>query len=48
MEPGSFTTVRLSLTVTEEYAQGGKLYAILALNEEGVAEGVEHLPVVKE
>jgi hypothetical protein len=25
-----------------------QLYAILALNEKGVAEGLEHLPVVKE
>jgi hypothetical protein len=25
-----------------------KLYAVLALNENGVAEGLEHLPVVKE
>jgi len=25
-----------------------KLYAVLALNENGVAEGIEHLPVVKE
>ena len=28
--------------------KGCKLYAILALNERGVAEGLEHLPVVKE
>jgi hypothetical protein len=28
--------------------KGFKLYAILALNEKGVAEGLEHLPVVKE
>jgi hypothetical protein len=28
--------------------KGCKLYAILALNEKGVAEGLEHLPVVKE
>jgi hypothetical protein len=48
MEPGSFPKVRLFLTVTEEYAQGCKLYEILALNEKGVAEGLEHLPVVKE
>jgi hypothetical protein len=32
----------------EDYVQGGKLYAILALNEKGVVEGLEHLPVVKE
>jgi hypothetical protein len=28
--------------------KGCKLYAILALNEKGVAEGLEHLPVVRE
>jgi hypothetical protein len=28
--------------------QGRKLHAILALNDKGVAEGLEHLPVVKE
>jgi hypothetical protein len=28
--------------------KGCKLYAILALNEKGVVEGLEHLPVVKE
>jgi hypothetical protein len=28
--------------------KGCKLYAILALNEKGVAQGLEHLPVVKE
>jgi hypothetical protein len=28
--------------------KGCKIYAILALNEKGVAEGLEHLPVVKE
>ena len=28
--------------------KGCKLYVILALNEKGVAEGLEHLPVVKE
>jgi hypothetical protein len=28
--------------------KGWKIYAILALNEKGVAEGLEHLPVVKE
>jgi hypothetical protein len=47
MEPGSFPKVPLFLIVTEEYAQGCKFYEILALNEKGVAEGLEHLPVVK-
>ena len=28
--------------------KGSELYAILVLNEKGVAEGLEHLPVVKE
>jgi hypothetical protein len=28
--------------------KGCKIYAILVLNEKGVAEGLEHLPVVKE
>jgi hypothetical protein len=28
--------------------KGCKLYAILALNEKGVAEGLEYLPVVRE
>jgi hypothetical protein len=28
--------------------KGCKLYAILALNEKGVVEGLEHLPVVRE
>jgi hypothetical protein len=28
--------------------KGCKLYAILVLNEKGVVEGLEHLPVVKE
>jgi hypothetical protein len=28
--------------------KGCKLYVILALNEKGVAEGLEHLPVVRE
>jgi hypothetical protein len=27
---------------------GCKIYAILALNEKGVVEGLEHLPVVRE
>ena len=28
--------------------KGCKLYAILALNEKGLAEGLEHLPVVRD
>ena len=28
--------------------KGCKLYSILALNEKGVAEGLEHLPVARE
>jgi hypothetical protein len=28
--------------------KGCKLYAILGLNEKGVADGLEHLPVVRE
>jgi hypothetical protein len=28
--------------------KGCKIYAILALNKKGVAEGLEHLPVVRE
>ena len=28
--------------------KGCRLYAVLALNEKGVAEGLEHIPVVKE
>jgi hypothetical protein len=28
--------------------KGCKLYVILALNEKGVAESLEHLPMVKE
>ena len=28
--------------------KGCKIYAILALNEKGVAKGIEHLPVVRE
>jgi hypothetical protein len=48
MEPGSIPEVRLFLTVTKSMRKGCKLYAILALNEKGVAEGLEHLPVVKE
>jgi hypothetical protein len=37
-----------SLHLRKSMRKGCKLYAILALNEKGVAEGLEHLPVVKE
>jgi hypothetical protein len=37
-----------SLQLRKSMRKGCKLYAILALNEKGVAEGLEHLPVVKE
>jgi hypothetical protein len=37
-----------SLQLWKSMRKGCKLYAILALNEKGVAEGLEHLPVVKE
>jgi hypothetical protein len=37
-----------SLQLQKSMYKGCKLYAILALNEKGVAEGIEHLPVVKE
>jgi hypothetical protein len=37
-----------SLQLRKSRHKGCKLYAILALNEKGVAEGLEHLPVVKE
>jgi hypothetical protein len=37
-----------SLQLQKSMHKGCKLYAILALNEKGVAEGLEHLPVVKE
>jgi hypothetical protein len=37
-----------SLQLQKSMRKGCKLYAILALNEKGVAEGLEHLPVVKE
>ena len=37
-----------SLQLWKSMHKGCKLYAILALNEKGVAEGLEHLPVVKE
>jgi hypothetical protein len=37
-----------SLQLRKSMRKGCKLYAIPALNEKGVAEGLEHLPVVKE
>jgi hypothetical protein len=37
-----------SLQLRKSMRKGCKLYAILALNEKGVAEGLEHLPMVKE
>jgi hypothetical protein len=37
-----------SLQLRKSMRKGCKLYAILVLNEKGVAEGLEHLPVVKE
>jgi hypothetical protein len=37
-----------SLQLRKSMHKGCKLYAILALNEKGVTEGLEHLPVVKE
>jgi hypothetical protein len=37
-----------SLQLRKSMRKGCNLYAILALNEKGVAEGLEHLPVVKE
>jgi hypothetical protein len=37
-----------SLQLRKSMRKGCKLYAILVLNEKGVAEGLEHLPMVKE
>ena len=37
-----------SLWLWKSMCKGCKLYAILALNEKGVAEGLEHLPMVRE
>jgi hypothetical protein len=37
-----------SLQLQKSMRKGCKIYAILELNEKGVAEGLEHLPVVKE
>jgi hypothetical protein len=37
-----------SLQLRKSMHKGCKLYAILALNKKGVAEGLEHLPMVRE
>jgi hypothetical protein len=37
-----------SLQLRKSMCKGCKIYAILALNEKGVTEGLEHLPMVKE
>jgi hypothetical protein len=37
-----------SLQLQKSMRKGCKIYAILALNEKGVEEGLEHLPVVRE
>jgi hypothetical protein len=37
-----------SLHLRKSMHKGCKLYVILALNKQGVAEGLEHLPVVRE
>jgi hypothetical protein len=37
-----------SLQLRKSMCKGCKLYAILVLNEKGVVEGLEHLPVVRE
>jgi hypothetical protein len=37
-----------SLKLQKSMCKGCKLYTILALNEKGVAEGLENLPVVQE
>jgi hypothetical protein len=36
------------LQLRKSMRKGCKLYAILALNEKGVVEGLEYLPVVRE
>jgi hypothetical protein len=45
---GVFLRFVSSLQLRKSMRKGCKLYAILTLNEKGVAEGLEHLPVVKE
>jgi hypothetical protein len=37
-----------SLQLRKRMRKGCKIYVILALNEKGVAEGLAHLPVVRE
>jgi hypothetical protein len=37
-----------SLQLWKSMRKGRKLYAILALNEKGIAKGLENLPVVRE
>jgi len=37
-----------SLQLRKSMRKGCKLYAILALNDKGVAKGLENLPVVRE
>jgi hypothetical protein len=37
-----------SLQLKKRICKGCKIYVILALNEKGVVEGLEHLPVVRE
>jgi hypothetical protein len=48
MEPGSFPKVHLFLTAKKSMHKGCKLYVILVLNDKGVAEGLEHLLVMRE
>jgi hypothetical protein len=45
---GVFLRFISSLQLRKSMRKGCNLYAILALNEKGVAEGLEHLPVVRE
>jgi hypothetical protein len=49
MEPGSFPEVHLFLTTYGRVcARGASFMRSLRLNEKGVVEGLEHLPVVRE
>jgi hypothetical protein len=45
---GVFLRFISSLQLREIMRKGCKIYAILVINEKGVEEGLEHLPVVKE